>query len=85
MELDDESWKFALAAAIKAARSARNVTQEELARRVGRSVRTVSRFETAEREPSAREVRAIAQALDMNVSALYTTADALDAGPGGRS
>lgn len=81
MELDDESWSRALGAAIKAARQARNVSQADLAKRIGRATRTVSRFETAEREPTARVLRAIAQALDMNVSALYATADALDAGP----
>jgi transcriptional regulator with XRE-family HTH domain len=46
-------------------REHRNLTQEQLARRVGTSDVTISRWETRKRQPDLNALAAIAEALDI--------------------
>ena len=55
---------------IKKARTIAKMTQEELAKKVGRSRVTVGRWESGQREPFAGEVLAIANALNTSVTYL---------------
>lgn len=74
---DDEAFAVALGASIKAARNRRGLDQEELAKRIGVAVRTMSRYETGERDASLKTVRAIARALDMDAATILGMAEDL--------
>lgn len=57
---------------IKEIRVRNNVTQRELAEKLGLSLNTVSRYETGERRPRIDKVIKIAKALDVEPSELFT-------------
>jgi transcriptional regulator with XRE-family HTH domain len=57
---------------IRRAREARGLSQEQLAQTVGRSVRSIGRFESGESEPSVATLRLLAEALDVSLAWLLT-------------
>ena len=74
---DDAAFAVALGAAIKAARTTRGLDQEELAARINLGVRTLSRYETGERDASLKTVRAIAKALNIDAVTILGMAEEL--------
>ncbi|MDR4473893.1 MAG: helix-turn-helix domain-containing protein [Hyphomonas sp.] len=62
--------KEQIAAAIRAARRSRGLTQEVLADRIGRSVASVSNLERAQATPTLETLLAIADVLDVPVTTL---------------
>lgn len=56
--------------AIKEIRSARGITQAELAERIGTTVATISRYESGQREPTLTIAAKLAAALDCSVDDL---------------
>lgn len=59
--------KEQIAAAIRAARRSRGLTQEALAERIGRSVASLSNLERAQAVPTLETLLAIAEALEVPV------------------
>lgn len=63
--------KEQIAAAIRAARRSRRLTQEALSDQIGRSVASVSNLERAQAVPTLETLLAIAEALDMPVATFF--------------
>ena len=55
---------------IKAARKVAGISQTELAKRIGKSLRTVQGYESGETEPSIAMIHEIAKALGVNRNTL---------------
>lgn len=68
-----DTLKIELGAAIKRERSARGISQEELARRAGLHRTYVSDLERGARNPSVESVEKLADALQVSVAKLFAT------------
>ena len=55
---------------IRLYRKMKHITQEELAKKVGVAAPTITRYETGDRQPSIRQIRKIASALDVSIDEL---------------
>ena len=64
-----------IAGRIKAARKARNLSQEQLAERLGVSPQAVSTWEQGKFIPDSSHLPALAKALDLSLDALFTEAE----------
>lgn len=58
---------------IKTIRTQKNMTQKELAEKIGIAVNSVSRYETGERIPTYKMIEKIAQALNVSIEDLFNT------------
>lgn len=63
-----EEWVAAVAATMRAERSARRMTQDDLAHRAGLSRATVIRFEAGERVPDVEQMARVAAVFDLSLS-----------------
>lgn len=69
---------------LRAARSARGLTQAQLAERIDRSLDMVGRLERGEISPSFETIERLIQVLDMPAATLFGGADALETPRSGR-